>query len=132
MKGRIAVWTIVGIVVIAAVVFLISPCSRPLPSGKVNLDKVKAEAVQAETQIDRLTAKLASLPKPAAAPGDTGKAAFEADRLLNAAREKLGQVKVATDLKQAEAQLREAKQLVRDARRKVELETKGRVVSRGL
>jgi hypothetical protein len=131
LKTRIVTWTIVGILVLIGVVVIASGPRAPR-GPKVTLDMAKGEAVKAEAQIDRLVARIAEARK-AVAPGATpDKSLEEADRLLAQAREKLGQVKQATELKQAESQLIEGKRMLREARRAVELATKAASRPHGL
>ncbi|MCX6840910.1 MAG: hypothetical protein NTX53_01245 [candidate division WOR-3 bacterium] len=123
MKSRFLVWTLVGVLVVIGVVAIAtSPKSTPVP--KVTLDLVKSGAVQAETQLDRLAVRVAEA-KKAAAPGAVpDRRLEEADGLLAQAREKLGQVKQATDVRQAEVLLVDGRKMLRRARRAVELATK--------
>lgn len=122
MKSRILVWSLVGIVVIiGAMVILTAPNNARGP--KVTSDALKSEAADAETQLNRLVARLEARRKTT--PPGAGTEAFgEADRLLAEAREKLGQVKQATDLKVNRQLLIEARESLRKARRAVELATK--------
>lgn len=131
MKSRIVVWTLVGIIVLIGVV-VVATAPKTARAPKVTLDLVKSEAVKVETQIDRLAARIADARKTlsrAAAPTD---GLDEADGLLAQAREKLGQAKQATDLKQAEPLLIDGRQLVRQARRAVEVATKSVSKPRGM
>jgi len=123
LKSRFLVWTLVGILVIVGVV-VIATSSKSTRAPKVTLDLVKSGAAQAEIQIDRLVARVTEARK-ATAPGATPNPGLdEADRLLAQAREKLGQVREATELKQAEPLLVEGRQMLRKARRAVELATR--------
>lgn len=122
MNSRILVWSLVGIVVIiGAIVILTAPKNERGP--KVTSDALKSEAAEAEVQLDRLVARLEARRKTT--PPGAGTEAFgEADRLLAEAREKLEQVKQATDLKVNRQLLIEARESLRKARRAVELATK--------
>jgi hypothetical protein len=123
LKSRFLVWTLVGVIVIIGVV-VIATSPKPIRGPKMTLDLVKSQAAQAETQIDRLVARTAEARK-AMAPGATpNRGLEEADRLLAQAREKLGQAKQATDLKQGESLLIDGRQTLRRARRAVEVATK--------
>ena len=123
MKTRIVIWIIVGILVLIGVVVIAT--GQKSPRGpKVTLDLAKSEAAKAETQLDRLVLEAAEARK-AMAPGATPTRGLEeADRLLAQAREKLGQVKEATDLRQAELLLIDGRRMLREARRAVEVATK--------
>ena len=122
MKSRILVWSLVGVVVIiGAIVILTAPKTGPGP--RVTSDALKREAAQAETQLDRLVARLEARRKTTP-PGASTEAFGEADRLLAEAREKLGQAKQATDLKETRQLLIEAREALRKARRAVELATR--------
>ena len=123
MKSRIVIWTIVGILVLIGVV-VVATAPKAKRGAKVTLDLIKSQAAQAETQLDRLVARTAEARK-AMAPGATpNRGLEEADRLLAQAREKLGQAKQATDLKQGQLLLIDGRQMLRRARRAVEVATK--------
>jgi hypothetical protein len=120
MKSRIIVWSLVGIVVIVgAIVVLTAPKASRGPS--VTADALKGEAEEAQVQLDHLVARLEARRKSIPPGAD---ALGEADRLLAEAREKLGQVKQAADVKEARQLLIEARQVLRKARRAVELATR--------
>lgn len=122
MKSRILVWSLVGIVVIIGVIVVVtSPKSTRGP--KVTPDALKSEVAKAETQLDRLVARLEARRK-ATPPGAGTEALGEADRLLAEARDKLGQAKQATDLTEIQQLLIEGREALRKARRAVELATK--------
>jgi vacuolar-type H+-ATPase subunit H len=122
VKSRILVWSLVGIVVIiGAIVIFTAPKTARGP--KVTSDALKSEAADAESQLDRLVARLEARRKTTP-PGASTEAFGEADRLLAEAHEKLGQVKQATDLKETQRLLIEAREALRKARRAVELATK--------
>jgi hypothetical protein len=120
LKSRIVVWTIVGVLVLLGLIFILS-APKGAPGGQVTLERVKQEAAQTATQLDRLAARLAEVQKTAAPGADTSKGLGEAGRLLAQAREKLGQITQVQDGKQAESVLSDAKQFVRRARRIIEL-----------
>jgi len=130
VKSRILVWGLVGIVVIiGAIVVLTAPKTSRGP--KVTTDMMKSEVARAETQLDRLVARVAERRK-SVAPGAGSEGFDEADRLLAEAREKLGQAKQATDVKDAQKLLVEGRETLRKARRAVELATKPRSRPQGL
>jgi len=123
LKTRIVIWTIVGILVLVGVVLIAAPRNSPrLP--KVTLDLARSEAAKAETQLDRLAARTVEARKTIAPGATPNKNLEEAERLLAQAREKLGQVKQASDLKQAESLLIQGRRMLREARRAVELATR--------
>ncbi len=124
LKSRILVWSLVGIIVIiGTIVTLTAPKTARDP--KVTADALKSETAEAESQLDRLVARLEARRKTTP-PGANTDAFGEADRLLAEAREKLGQVKQATDLKETRRLLIEAREALRKARRAVQLATKPR------
>ena len=130
MKSRILVWSLVGVVVIiGATVILTAPKTARGP--KVTSDVLKSEAADAEAQLNRLVARLEARRKTTP-PGASAEAFGEADRLLAEAREKLGQVNQATDLKVTRQLLMEARDSLRRARRAVELATKPRTRPPGM
>ena len=122
MKSRIVVWSLVGIVVIAGViVVLTAPKSSRGPAATT--DAIKSEVAKADTQLDRLVARVAQRRK-SVAPGVSAEHLDEADRLLAAAREKLDQATQATDIKEAGQLLIQSREALQKARRAVELVTK--------
>ncbi len=122
MRSRILVWSLVGIVVIVgAIVIFTSPKSAP--GTKMTPEIMKTEADRAETQIDRLVARLDARRKTVS-PGAATDAFGEAERLLAQAREEIGQAKQATDLNEAGRLLVAGRETLRKARRAVELATK--------
>ncbi len=131
MKSRIVVWTLVGVAVLVGVIVILTVPKAPR-GPRVTLDLMKTDASQAEFQLDRLVARIAEAKKTTAPGAAASKSLDEADRLLAQAREKLGQVKQATDLKLAEPLLRDARQMLRRARRAIEVGTKGKAPAGGL
>jgi hypothetical protein len=131
VKSRILVWSLVGIVVIIGVVVIVTAPKRKASGPRVTLDMVKSEVADAETQLDRLVARLDARRTTASRGNDT--AAFdEAGRLLAQARDKLGQAKESVDLKEARQLMVEAREALRKARRAVELATKPRSRPQGM
>jgi hypothetical protein len=123
--SRILVWSLVGIVVIVGVIVLVTAPKRKAAGPTITLETVKSEVTDAESQLDRLVARLDARRK--AAPRDADAESFaEADRLLAQAREKLGQAKEAVALQDARQLMVEARETLRKARRAVELATKPR------
>ena len=116
------VWSLVGIVAIIGVI-VIATAPKTARGPEVTLDMVKSEAAKAETQLDRLVVRLDARRKTMARPAATNEF-DEADRLLAEAREKPGQARQATDVKQARQLLIEGRQALRKARRAVTLATK--------
>lgn len=119
MKSRVIIWSVVGIFVIAGVVFVLSKPKTP-GAARLTPERLNNAVSQTEVQVNRLSGRLVaarSAGQPLAQPAK----ADEADRLLTEAREKLAQLKQVTDLKQGEAQLRAVKKAVREARRALEL-----------
>ena len=119
MKSRVIIWSVVGIFVIAGVVFVLSKPKTP-GAARLTPERLNNAVSQTEVQVNRLSGRLVaarSAGQPLAQPAK----ADEADRLLTEAREKLAQLKQVTDLKQGEAQLRAVKTAVREARRALEL-----------
>jgi len=115
---------------LAGLVFLVSAPKSTSKVG-VSLDTVRKQADETEVQLDRIAARVIEARK-APAPGvDTAKTLGEADRLLAEAREKLAQLRQATELKQAEPMLVEAKQSIRRARRALDLASPKRAMPGG-
>ena len=122
LKSRIIVWTLVAIVVIIGVIVVLT-APKTSRGPKVTPDALKSEVARAETQLDRLVARVAERRK-SVAPGAGTEGLDEADRLLAEAREKLGQAKQATDIKETRQLMIEGRESLRKARRAVELATK--------
>ncbi len=122
MKSRILVWSLVGIVVIIGVIVILT-APKTAPGPKVTAEALKGEVARAETQLDRLSARLEARRK-ATPSGGGAEAIGEADRLLAEARDRLGQAKQATDLAEIRQLLMEGREALRKARRAVELATK--------
>lgn len=119
MKSRVIIWTLVGIVVVAGAIFILTRPRVP-GSGRMTAERLARAAEQTQTQVDRLSGRIVaarSSGQPVANPAK----ADEADRLLTEAREQLAGLKQVADIKQGEEQLRGVKQKVRDARRALEL-----------
>ncbi len=122
MKSRIIVWSLVVVVAIIGVI-VIATAPKAARGPKMTLEIVKSGVAEAEAQLDRLVARLDARRK-STAPGIDSEAFDEADRLLAEAREKLGQAREATDIKQARQLLIEGRDVLRTARRAVVLATK--------
>jgi hypothetical protein len=128
LKTRIIVWSVVVIAVIAGLVFILSSGSRRVTTRVVTLETVKADAVQAMRQVERLQKRLADA-QPQTAGGAPGS---DAAQMLTDAKSRLERLQQAGDLKAAQAELRDVKQLMRKARRSVEVASKGRTPTPGL
>ena len=122
MKSRIVVWTLVAIVVIIGVIVVLT-APKTSRSPKVTTDMMKSEVAREETQLDRLAAQAAEGRK-SVKPGASTEGLDEADRLLAEARDKFGQAKQATDIKEAQQSLIDGREALRKARRAVQLATK--------
>lgn len=132
MKGRVIVWTIVALVVVAGVIFVVSPRTRRPVTRPVTLELVRADATQALFQVEKLEKRLSDARKLAPAGTNLGPAAAEATQQLADVRARLEQIAKATDLKESETALRDAKQLLRKARRNVEIAAKPTASAPGL
>jgi len=130
VKSRIIVWSLVGIVAIIGVI-VIATAPKAARGPKMTFEIVKSGVAEAEAQLDRLVTRLDARRK-STAPGTDAEAFDEADRLLAEAREKLGQARQATDVKQARQLLIEGRQVLRTARRAVALATKPRSRPQGM
>lgn len=129
MKGRIALWSVIGLMVIAGVIFLTSPCSRPLPG--VTLEKVKSDAATALRQADGLSARLAELEKSFGPAGDPTGNVANARQFIAEGRGLLEKAASATESKSAVDDLSSAKQSFQKARRALKLAGKSRQPPRG-
>jgi hypothetical protein len=126
LKSRVVVWTIVGILVLVGIVFIVA--TKPLGSrgGARTLEQTKAYTDRVESQLNRLAMRLSQARKATPSGADTSKLFAEAERLLTAARAGIGKIRDAKEMKQAEAELRDVNQLIRQARRSLELASKNR------
>ena len=122
MKSRIVVWTLVAIVVIIGVIVVLT-APKTSRGSKATAEALKTEVAREETQLDRLVARAADTRK-SVKPGGSMEHFDEADRLLAEARDKLGQAKQATDIKEAQQSLIDGREALRKARRAVQLATK--------
>ena len=132
MKGRVIIWTIVALVVVAGVVFLVSPRTRRPATRPVTLEMVRTDATQTLFQVEKLEKRLADARKLAPAGTDLGPAANEATQQLADVRARLDLLAKATDLKASETALIDVKQLLRKARRNVEVAAKPKASAPGL
>ena len=128
MKTRIIVWSVVALAVIAGVIFILSPRNRRVTTRTVTLETVRADAMQTMRQVERLQKRLAEV-QPAVPGGAPG---ADAAQMLVDAKARLERLQQASDLKAAETELRDVKQLLRRARRSVEVAAKGRAATPGL
>jgi len=124
VKSRILVWSLVGIVVIIGVIVVLT-APKTSRGPKITTDMMNSEVARAETQLDRLVARVAEQRK-SVAPGAGTESLDEADRLLAEARDKFGQAKQATDINEAQKSLIEGRETMRKARRAVEVAAKPR------
>ncbi len=115
MKLRIIVWTIVGIVVIAGVLFLVLT-GKGTKGGKISLDDLKRQAERSQASVNKLTGQLMQA-KATPLPAEKNRLLEEAEEKLNQARSLLESVKNSSNLRQAESELREAHRLIRQCRR---------------
>ncbi len=120
MKARIILWSVVGLLVILGIVLIVATSGRR-PTVRKTLESVQLHADRTYRQLERIRVSVDSLRASAQSSPDMAQKLEEFDRLVAAAKEKLEQVKSATTVRDAENWLREAKELVRQARRKSEL-----------
>ena len=115
MKSRVVVWVIVGLVVLAGVIFLlVTPRG---PGVRVTEKTVEAQLVRSEGKLAKLEEEIAQV-KSALPPGSPVKAKFdELDKLMSEAQAKVNEVKAAEGFKASYARLREAQEAIGDARR---------------
>ncbi len=130
MKTRVVVWAVVGILVVAGIIFLVAT-SRKAPHVRMDLDSVKAQAVRALDKLGRLEKEVAQA-KAAMPPGsDPARQFADADSLLAKTRAGLEQVEGLEGMNEAYEQLRKTKELMRTARRAVKLAVKPKRSARG-
>lgn len=119
MKSRIIVWSAVGLSAVLVLVLIVTTSKR-VPVQKT-LEDFQAQAERVSRQVDRIAAeadrvRIARQADPAATQG-----LEELSRLVRETRAKLDLVKSATTIREAEVQLTNAKKLVRQARRQLQL-----------
>lgn len=120
MKARIILWSAVGILVILGIVLIVATSGRR-PTVRKTLENVQLHAERTYRQLERVRLGVDSLRARAQSNPEMVQKLEEFDRLVAAAKEKLEQIKSATTVRDAENWLREAKELVRQARRKSQL-----------
>jgi hypothetical protein len=115
MKSRVVVWVIVGLVVVAGIIFLlVTPRG---PRVRVDEKTVEAQLVKSEGKLAKLEEEIAQV-KSALPQGSPMEAEFgELDKLVSEAHAKVNEVKAAEGVKASYAKLREAQQTISDARR---------------
>lgn len=118
MKSRVIVWTIVGLVAIAGLVFVVATPARQR-SPKLTVDRLHAEASQMETQIERAARRIDAARKAVPA-SDAESNISKLEARLDETRQAVASVREATEVKKAEEQLRTARQLMRSLRRDIE------------
>ena len=123
MKTRVVVWTVVGILVVAGIIFLVVT-SRKAPHVRMDLDSVKAQAVRALDKLGRLEEEVVQAKAAMPSGSDPARQFADADSLLAKTRAGLEQVEGLEGTNEAYEQLRKAKELMREARRAVKLAVK--------
>ncbi len=122
MKLRVIIWIVVGIIVVAGVIFLVITGKSPR-AKKISLDDLKRQAERSTNSINKLTARLMEA-KATPLPPEKSQLVAEVEKNLNEARSLLDAVKNSSDLKQAEKDLRSAHRLIRQSRRLLQQLTK--------
>jgi len=120
VKTRIIVWAVVGLLVVAGVVFIIAT-SGGRATAKKTLEGYANQAQRTSRELDRLVERADAARAGAALGPDAEAGLQEMSRFEAEARAKLEQIQSAKDTKQAEQLLREAKESVQSARRALEL-----------
>ncbi len=118
MKSRVIVWTIVGLAVIAGLVFIFATPNRTR-TPKLTLERLQTEAARLEPAVERTGRRVAEARKNAKS-GEAEAQLGQIDRQLAEARQLLADVRSAGDVKTAEEKLRAARQLMRSLRRETE------------
>ncbi len=122
MKGRIILWSVVGVLVIAGVLFILLT-GKSTRRNQVTIDDLKRQAARTETSINELTAKLAQA-KAVPLPAEKVQMLTEAEQKLNQARTLLAEVKNATEPGKANETLRNVHRVIRQVRRRLREATK--------
>ncbi|MGQ9678266.1 MAG: hypothetical protein ACUVUD_03185 [bacterium] len=115
MKLRVAVWLVVGIILIIGVLFLVLT-GKSSQRKKVTLEDLKRQATRTESSINALTGRLAQA-KAIPLPPEKTPLLTENENILNRAREMVQKAKNSSDFRTAFESLREAHRLIRKSRR---------------
>jgi tRNA/tmRNA/rRNA uracil-C5-methylase (TrmA/RlmC/RlmD family) len=114
MKLRIIIWTVVGILVVAGIIFLIFGGKNP--RQRVTLKELKWQTERTEKSINELFGQLAQA-KAIPLPGTAAQSLNTAESLLNQSRTIIEQTKKDNDLKTIEQNLRTVHRLLTKTRR---------------
>lgn len=122
MKLRLIIWTVVGIIALAFVIFILFS-GRAGRSKRVTIEDLKRQLTRTEQTANELTAKL-NQTKAVPLPSTQSEILGKAEKDLNQAKELLQEVKGKSDRALVEKKLREIHQLLRQARRLIRQATK--------
>lgn len=115
MKTRVVVWTIVGLLVVAGVIFLITSSRRP-PQVVKDLPSMREQAEQVSGKLDILQVDVDELRQLPGAGAEA--AAFNGvDSMIARTRAGLDHIRTTEDVESAFDSLRESRKMMRDARR---------------
>ncbi|MEO0079287.1 MAG: hypothetical protein ABIK44_01235 [candidate division WOR-3 bacterium] len=113
MKTRILVWAIIGLLVVATVIFLFVSPKRAV---RVTLEELKRGATQSENRLNRLLTELTAAKTGPFAPANA-ELLSRAEAMLGEARQLIEKVKMASDIREASDNLAKANKLITKARR---------------
>ncbi len=114
MKLRIIIWTAVGILVIAGVIFIIAG-SKSIPR-RITVKEIRLQTERTESSLNQVTARLAQAKAVPLTP-EAASSLNTAESLLSQARTMLAEVKSDNDPKTAEGKLRIIHRLLTRTRR---------------
>ena len=115
MKTRVVVWTIVGLLVVAGVIFLVTSSKRP-PQVVKDLASMREQAEQVSGKLDILQADIDELRQLPGA-GDEATALDGVDSMIARTRAGLDHIRTTEDVDAAFESLRESREMMQDARR---------------
>ncbi|MEO0004463.1 MAG: hypothetical protein ABIK47_04855 [candidate division WOR-3 bacterium] len=121
MKLRFIIWAVVGVVVVAGVIFLV--LSGKTPQKKVTINDLRLQIERDEKTINELTAKLAQA-RAVPLPPANAELLSQAETNLNDARTLIEKAKQSENIRDVEANLREAHSLLTKCRRLLRAATK--------
>lgn len=124
MKLRIIIWTVVGILVIAGIIFIIA--GGKSTQRRITLKEIKLQTERTEASLNQVTARLAQAKAVPLSP-EAASSLNAAESLLTQARTLLEETKSETEPKTAEEKLRIIHRLLTRARRLIRNATKPQV-----
>lgn len=121
MKLRVIIWTVVGILVIAGTIFIIT--GSRASQRRITLKELKLQAERTEAGINQLAARLAQAKAVPLSP-EASQRLDSVETLLNTARTLLEQAKTENEPRAVEEKLRTIHRMLTRARRQIRIATR--------